>query len=76
MKKNWDSMQEKNIIERIRPNDIVSYKIGDVNSSSTIVKVKKHFWTKYLDIKFKLENGSEIFGRDIYSCHQVPYYGE
>lgn len=74
MKKNWDSMQEKNIIKRIRPNDIVSYRIGDIDSCSTIVKVKKHFWTKYLDIKFKLENGSEISGRDIYSCHQTLHY--
>lgn len=74
MKKNWDSMQEKNIIERIRPRDIVSYKIDGIDSCSVVVKVKKHFWTKYLDIKFKLENGAVISGRDIYSHRQVPQY--
>lgn len=74
MKKKWDTMQEKYIIEKLKVGDIVSYKIGDIDSCSTIVKIKKHFWTKYLDIKFKLENGSVISGRDIYSYHQTLHY--
>lgn len=74
MKKQYDTCQEKYIMESLLPNDLISYIDNSGNKqTSSIVKVIKHFWTKYINIRFITENGDIVKPVMIYSYYRVKH---